>query len=200
MAFEKNKRKKFINDKQFQVGLAYKLGMLNLFGVVLLTLLFFILAQDIVSTLIIKYQIQLPDSSHVLIFKNLPVMIGYFLLIALYVVFYAFLTIRMTHRMTGPIFAVKRKIGEIRRGDLRGELKLRPNDYGKDLATEVNELQQDLSSRITDIYQEMEGLSELTKDAKISLRNDASDEIKDLHARIIQIIHELKFFQVEAGK
>ena len=85
MAAETNKRKIFLNDKPFQVGLAYKLGLVNLLGIGFLTLLFFIIAQDIVSTMIIKYEIGLPDPSNVLLFKNMPFTIGYFFIIVVFI-------------------------------------------------------------------------------------------------------------------
>ena len=57
MAVEQQKRKTVLTDIGFQIGLAAKLGLLNLLGIIFLTLAFIILTQDYVSSLDITSEI-----------------------------------------------------------------------------------------------------------------------------------------------
>lgn len=191
------KRKIFLNDKPFQLGLTLKLGIINVFGLLFLTLLFFILAQDIVSNLIIKYEIVLQDPSQVFIFHNLPVMVGYFLLILIYVLLHSVLSIRFTHKITGPVFNINRKINKMRIGDFNGKLSLRSKDYGWELAASVEELRCDLSTRINDIRQDVEEIDLSTKDANVFLAKDTEKELKNLHNKISLLKNKLEFFQID---
>jgi len=97
------KRQRIITDRLFQLQLAYRITGVSFLGIVILTLFFFIMSQDIVSTLIIKYNIELDDPSKVLFLKHIPFSLGYLFIIGVVVVLQSMMIIRLTHRLAGPV-------------------------------------------------------------------------------------------------
>ncbi|HSN42173.1 MAG TPA: HAMP domain-containing protein, partial [Burkholderiales bacterium] len=53
----------------------------------------------------------------------------------------------LTHRVTGPIYHIKRVIAELRRGDTKARVRLRKNDEFQDLAKSFNELIDELQKK-----------------------------------------------------
>lgn len=53
----------------------------------------------------------------------------------------------LTHRVTGPIYHIKRVIAELRRGDTKVRVRLRKNDEFQDLARSFNELIDELQKK-----------------------------------------------------
>ncbi len=48
----------------------------------------------------------------------------------------------ISHRMAGPVFRIRRVLGDMRDGDLRGDIRLRKRDDFKKLAESINEVKQ----------------------------------------------------------
>jgi methyl-accepting chemotaxis protein len=197
MTLNQDKRKTVLTDIKFQIGIAFKLGLFNVLGIMCLTFWFIILTQDYISNLYLKYNIPLANTSKVFIFNNVPIIIGYLIAILLFIFLGSIVSIRLTHKITGPIFRINREIKKIRSGDLRRNLELRSIDYGKDLAESVEGLQNDLKIRITEIFQEVEELNELTKDINAFLKKDTATELQYFHSRTVMIKQKLEFFHIK---
>ncbi len=197
MKSKTDNRKRFLSDKPFQIQLLLKLGTINLLQVMILTFLFFIIAQDIISILVLRHEIPLPDASYVFIFKNIPYTIIYFVLLIVFIILHAFLTIRISHRIAGPIFGMTQKIKGIREGKLGRQLKLRNKDFGKELAGELDGLRSDLENRISHISQDVVELDQLVKDLQTALKDEKLEVTHDIQDKINLLKKELEFFQTD---
>ena len=196
MAVEEQKRKTVLTDIKFQVGLAAKLGLLNLLGIIFLTLAFIILTQDYVSSLNISNDISFLSTYKAFILNNIPIIIAYLFIIVFFIFLHSILSIRLTHKITGPVFRIDRKINKIRSGNLNKNFELRVNDHGKKLAESVEGLRYDFETRIADISRDVEELNELTKDVTAFLKKDTATELNHFHSRTSILKQKLEFFQI----
>ncbi len=163
---------------------------------IFLTLSFIILIQDYVSSLNITNDISLLGAYKVFILNNIPITIAYLLIIIFFIFLHSILSIRLTHKITGPVFRIDRKINQIRRGDLNRNFELRVNDHGKKLAASVEGLRYDFETRLAKISQDVEELNELTKDVNAFLKKDTATELNHFHSRTSILKEKLGFFQV----
>ncbi len=199
MAVEQQKRKTVLTDMRFQIGLAAKLGLLNLLGIIFLTLAFIILTQDYVSSLDITSEISFLSTYKDFILNNIPIIVAYIFIIVFFIFLHSILSIRLTHKLTGPVFRIDRKINQIRSGDLSRNFELRANDNGKKLAESVEGLRYDFETRIGDISQDVEELNDLTKDVNAFLKKDTATELNHFHSRTAILKQKLNFFQIRNG-
>jgi len=193
----KENRKQFLSDRPFQMQLLLKLGGINLLQAGVMTFLFFVIAQDIISILVLRHEIPLPDASYVFIFKNIPYTIIYFIVLIAFILLHALLTIRISHRIAGPVFGMTQKIKGIRKGRLGRQLKLRNKDFGKELAGELDGLRSDLKSRISHISQDVVELDQLVKELNTALQDEKQEVSHDIQDKINLLKKELEFFQTD---
>ena len=71
--------------------------------------------------------------------------------LCLVIPFIIFLGIRFSHRISGPIFSIKRNLDKIGKGELTIRIKLRKKDELKDLAECINIMTQDLGKMVLEI-------------------------------------------------
>lgn len=57
----------------------------------------------------------------------------------------------LSHRMAGPVFRMRRALGQLMEGDLAFELRLRKNDAFKPMAETINELRERWTGRIEEL-------------------------------------------------
>ena len=193
----KENRKQFLSDRPFQMQLLLKLGGINLLQAGVMTFLFFVIAQDIISILVLRHEIPLPDASYVFIFKNIPYTIIYFIVLIAFILLHALLTIRISHRIAGPVFGMTQKIKGIRKGRLGRQLKLRNKDFGKELAGELDGLRSDLKSRISHISQDVVELDQLVKELNTALQDEKQEVSHVIQDKINLLKKELEFFQTD---
>lgn len=58
----------------------------------------------------------------------------------------------ISHRMAGPVFRIRRVLGEMRAGDLRGDIRLRKKDDFKNLAESINEVKRSWRESVSDLH------------------------------------------------
>ncbi len=63
------------------------------------------------------------------------------------ILFIATWVLFLTHRVTGPVYHIKRVIADLRSGDTRARVHLRKNDEFQDLAKSFNELIDELQKK-----------------------------------------------------
>lgn len=104
-----------------------------------------------------------------------PVMSGC-LLVAVFITL--ILGVLTTHHMAGPVFRMRRILGQIADGDLQGTDQLRKNDEFKSLLASINDLRAQWRERVN----EMQTLCQ-------------SDEIKDSEALVQELKKKLDKFK-----
>jgi len=190
------KRQKIVTDRLFQLQLARRIAGVSLLGILTLTLFFFIMAQDIVSTLVIKYNIVLDDPSKVFFLEHLPFSLAYFVIIGVIVALQSMIIIRLTHRLAGPVMRFKNVVRNMQQGNLDVDIKLRPMDHGTDLADEINQLGKIYSEQIHAIHEDINRLGDDLQNIKQQSGADESESLRELDTKLTEIEKKLHFFKV----
>ena len=138
------KRRQYIIDPDFQYGFIKKTFIFSIL-MILMSLCFlcliYILYGDVQFSLYQPDPFDFPGGVDTLsgqrtllnlIWPVLGVCLGTALVVAI------FFGILISHRMAGPIFRIRRNLGEMAAGDLRGDVRLRKKDDFKPLAESVN--------------------------------------------------------------
>lgn len=80
----------------------------------------------------------------------------YYIFIGLFALGCAVFGIWMTHRVVGPEVAIKRFVGEMRRGKFGHKLTLREKDQLFEIAQELNDLSESLATRLNERQPQLE--------------------------------------------
>ncbi len=78
-----NKRRTYIVNPAYQYGLTARIGLFSIVGMIISVFLCFLITQNTLSLLVLKYNLPIEDSSSVFIFDNLPITLSYLVLLAL---------------------------------------------------------------------------------------------------------------------
>lgn len=164
MSQQANKRRKYIVDPDFQYGLIRKMAILA--GLIIIAALsslalVFYLYGDVQVEVIQPIPFASSDGLRIVEENTIlgllwPVM-AVSLLVTLVVIFLFGLVV--SHRMAGPVFSMRRTLGEMSRGDLTGPIRLRKSDAFKSLADEINGLRERWRVPIQEIQSLCRGLN-----------------------------------------
>lgn len=148
MTAPKYKRKTIVINPAYQYGLAGRLAGWVVFIMVMAMLAFYLLAQNILSLTLLKYEITVEDPANLVLIHSFPSVIAYLLVVAIFTGLLALLVIRYTHRVWGPIYRFQKTVEELRQGNLALKIVLREGDSCERLATELNGMIGDYSQRL----------------------------------------------------
>ena len=156
----RHKRKNFFIKKDLQGRYIFGVFMTVVLATVLFYLLFSFFMADTLSISYEDYNLEVGTSARILFGRYLGAQ-WIFLVVGGIVV--AFLTMRYTHRMAGPIYRFEKALEEMKAGDFSKRIVLRDRDELKEIAESFNAVNQGLSSRI-------EGMKEAAEDVNRALQ------------------------------
>ena len=191
-----NRRKTYVVNPSYQYGLAGRLGILATLGMTISVILSFLITQNTLSLLVLKYDLPIEDASSVFIFNNLPITISYMAIMALLLVILVLLTIRHTHRIAGPMIPLERAVQEMRQGNLGIHVRLRSKDYAyahtladalNALASEHSEIIEGLQVNIAKIKTKVEAIGDKSE--------VAHNDLEDIKREVASIEKQLMFFE-----
>ena len=139
------KRKNFFIKKDLQGRYIFGVFMTVVLATVLFYLLFSFFMADTLSISYEDYNLELGTSARVLFGRYLGAQ-WIFLVVGGIVV--AFLTMRYTHRVAGPIYRFEKALEEMKAGDFSSRIVLRDRDELKEIADSFNAVNRGLSARI----------------------------------------------------
>ena len=129
-----NKRKIYLIDPKFQIRFSVGLGLFVLFSSILFSFIVYAHFQHLLSlvhpNLVSNFNPETERKKFIILFFGSQVL--YALLTALAGFFFS-------HQIAGPIYKLKKFLGEIRRGDSNGQLSFRKRDYFPEVADEINQ-------------------------------------------------------------
>jgi len=108
----------------------------------------------------------------------------------------------ITHRIAGPLHRLETDLGEIAKGNLTKNIRLRKKDEFKDLAAIINSLSRNLSSHISASRIKLNEMEDHIRDVKAELRAKGAPEdeaeriVKPIRDKTEQIKHIFSFFKI----
>ncbi len=192
-------RKRVFVDKKFQTKFILKYSLLLIIGTMLFSIsAYFILNQQIGESLF---------SAHLAIHRTGELLLPTLLLLSLtFVVILGvaavFITLMVSHKICGPLFAIERYLKLISEGNLNFEAKLRTNDQTEALADTLTETVKSLRGRIvmakesvTSLKKDLDRINVATE--KGTAQGELARTVHDLqeHCRILE--DHLAHFQTE---
>ena len=128
-----NRRKNFVINKPFQ----YQYSL-------------FIVALTILGTnIFLIIQMLVPGEQPITITSTMALFIGAIELFLVIGVWYA--SLKLTHRIAGPVYVMSREIQKMGRGDLTARIRLREKDVFQDEARAMNESIAELRARVANL-------------------------------------------------
>ncbi len=110
----------------------------------------------------------------------------------------------ISHRITGPIFRIRKELTSVGAGDLSSRIVLRKNDYLKKEAAMLNDMKDSLSEKIISIENDRRSadliISDLLVFADKSSRDEIKQKLEELSSRIADVKKGLDQFTVRAQR
>jgi methyl-accepting chemotaxis protein len=114
------------------------------------------------------------------------------------------ITLYVSHHIAGPLFAIRRYLETIARGDLDFEPKLRLKDQTTPLADSLTVALETLNARLVSLHHSAQAMRETS--AKLSSRLEACTgqstecrrEVRELLAREEALVREMEFFRLRS--
>ena len=138
-------RRRFVVDRQFQLGFVWRLLGIVLVGALVFMGLFSVLAKGMVSVSYDNYDIRIGAASRMLMPQMLMATAIYLVLTGLTV---SLVTILLSHRMTGPLVRIQRTLMDLLSGNLSIDIRLRKKDCPVEVAETINHLAREYASKI----------------------------------------------------
>lgn len=177
---ERYKRRNYFIDKQFQSKFVLKFCGVVIVSSLVIGVIIFFMSRGSTTVAI--------ENTHVIVKKTadfiLPVVIDTLLLTAMFsALAVAIISLLVSHKISGPLFRLKREIDEVKNGDLGRNFNIRSDDQMQALALSLNEMAISLRGkyvRLKDKYQDLSGYLEknnfsVSEDGRESLKRKLKD-------------------------
>ena len=177
----KNRRKKILVNREFQLGLAFNVVIFILLYVVAFGILAFLVQMlGLKGGISLTEQIQ--AARNFITYHNY-LWIPFLITVALVIVHIVY----FTHRIAGPIFRFQKQLEAMKRGDFSTDVTLRKKDFLRDLEGSMNEFSQQLRedlSRLENIRSCHALIKELSEDLKKEGKERESEALASLSDEI----------------
>lgn len=154
MASTRYKRKIIVINPAYQYGLAGRLAGWVVFIMLVAMGAFYILAQNILSLTLLRYEIKVEDPANLVLIHSIPSIAIYLVVVAIFTGLLCLLVVRYTHRVWGPIYRFQQTVQELRKGNLALRIVLREGDSCERLAEEINGLIAEYAHRLGGLKKE----------------------------------------------
>ncbi len=135
MFFEKNKRRQYYIKKDFQGSFILRFCLLVIIGSVVSGVILYVICGRTVTTSFENSRLVIKNTADYI----LPTLVFSGLAVVAVIAFAAgILTLFTSHKIAGPLYHMQKAIGEIGRGDLNTNIKLRKKDEVTALADTIN--------------------------------------------------------------
>ena len=143
-----NKRKIVYIKKDFQFKFILKFCLIVLAGVVISTVLLFLLSQETLTSSFENSRLVIKNTNLAI----LPaVIITNLITLGIICIAAIFVTLYISHRIAGPMFRFERDLSQIKDGNLNVRINLRKKDQFGDMADSLNHMTQSFHGKISRI-------------------------------------------------
>jgi methyl-accepting chemotaxis protein len=197
-----NRRRNYFIKKDFQGKYIFTHFLSMIVGTLFFALLLTMLSMDSMSIAYDEYGLHIAKTP-LLLFSNI-FGIHWLLMVAVALIIIA-LSMRLAHRVAGPMYRFEMFLDKMIGGDFRGDLRLRGKDEGRDIAARLNDLNDMLSWRLgrcRELAKEIEvGLADLMGEGGVEggdPRNEVGTEtLADVAQLSSQLCEAMQHFKLK---
>ncbi len=187
---EKYKRRNYFIDKRFQSRFVLKFCGIVIVSSVIVGVIIFFMSRGSTTVAI--------ENTHVIVKKTadfiLPMVIDTLLLTAMFsALAVAIMSLLVSHKISGPLYRLKREIDEVKYGDLGRNFNIRSDDQLQALASSLNEMAISLRGKYIRLKDKCKDLSDYLEKNSFSVSESGKDILKQ---KIEDINDSLSAFKV----
>ena len=162
-------RRNYFIDSQFQTKFIFKFCAVVFISSLLIGAIIFLLSQNSTTVAIENTQVQVKNTSDFI----LPVLVQTIVVVSIFSAFIvAGLTLFISHKISGPLFRLKREIDTLKDGDLGRNFNIRASDQLQALSRSLNDMSISLRQRYVEVKDKCKDLKGLLEEKKYSLSED----------------------------
>ena len=184
------KRKCYFIDKDFQTKFIVKFCAIVIISSLLIGYLIFIFSQASTTVAIENTKVAVKKTSDFI----LPVILETILIVTAFsALAVAILTLFISHKISGPLYRIKREIDVLKEGDLGRNFNIRSKDQLQDLAKSLNEMCICLRQNYASLKEKNKKLKNYLEDKNYCPSPSDKEELTRLLA---EIESTLNFFKI----
>jgi nitrogen fixation/metabolism regulation signal transduction histidine kinase len=161
MGTEKNRRRNYYIDRQFQLGFIIKFCALVVIGSVISGAIVYLMSKSTVCTIFENSRLTIKSTADFILPAVLLSGLVSLVLVGLATII---VTLFTSHKIAGPLYRLDKDVQQITSGNLKVTFKLRQGDEIRPLALSLNNMAIALRSNIVEAKKEI-------KDLELSLNN-----------------------------
>jgi len=187
---KKYRRRKYLIDPSFQISFIVKFSVIVVFTSLLIGGILYYLTRSSTTVAIENTRVMAKSTAN-FILPSLSITIIVVSLFSALVVL--ILTLLVTHKISGPIFRLKREIELMQKGDLVRNFRIRDNDQLQGLSNSFSFMTDIFRDKIKELKDTYSSLSSYLRENSSRISASERDKINDL---LNKIKNTLNFFKV----
>ncbi|MFC1515017.1 hypothetical protein ACFL5X_03860 [Candidatus Omnitrophota bacterium] len=181
MKKQKYSRRHYFIDKQFQTNFILKFCLIVLVSSVLIGALVLLLSKGSTTVAIENTKVQVKTTSDFI----LPILLQTIAVVSLFSAFaVGFLSLVSSHKISGPLFRLKREIDILKDGDLGRNFNIRASDQLQALSKSLSEMSVNMRRRYVEVKDKCKDLKGMLEEKKYSLSAEDKAQVAKILAEI----------------
>ena len=177
-------RRNYFIDSRFQTKFILKFCAVVFVSSLLIGAIIFLLSRNSTTVAIENTRVQVKATADFI----LPVLVQTIVVVSIFsALVVAVLTLLISHKISGPLFRLKREIDTLRDGDLGRNFNIRASDQLQALSKSLNDMSISLRQRYVEVKDKCKNLKGLLEEKKYSL----SEADKKQVAKVLEEIDGL---------
>ncbi|MFH1782230.1 MAG: methyl-accepting chemotaxis protein [Candidatus Omnitrophota bacterium] len=182
-------RRQYLIDKPFQVKFILKFCVVVLVSSILVGSLIFFLFQNSTTVAIENTKVVVKSTSDFI----LPLVAIILLVVTIVAAFVVLImTLLMSHKISGPLFRMKREIDFLKEGDLNRNFSIRNKDQLQGLSKSLNEMCGSLKAKQTELKKKTDVLKSYLENKNFYIKKEEKDEFVNLLNELESIVNYFK--------
>jgi len=170
-------------QKKFQINFIIRFSFIAFGAMVLTSILLYFLTKDTLTTTFVSSSLAIQATSSVilqdLIITNLIVLVCF-------IIATVFLTLYVSHRISGPLYQIEKIIDLVSQGNLKLQVSFREGDQLKNIGAKLNNMINSLNKRIRQIQSEIGEIKDLSQSS-----DGKAEEAKEKIEKLDEMVHQL---------
>jgi len=173
---EYHKRRNYFIDKNFQTKFIVKFCLVVIFSSLAIGSLLFVLLKSFTTVAIENIHVTVKSTSDFI----LPIVIEILLIVSvLSALCVVMLTLFASHKISGPLYRLKKEVEKIKEGDLRANFTTRKNDQLKELSVTFTDMDRVLIAKYSELKEKIEELKK-SLDKQGESKRESLEKIREL--------------------
>ncbi|RLB33791.1 MAG: hypothetical protein DRH12_18025 [Deltaproteobacteria bacterium] len=184
------KRKQYFIDKSFQTKFILKFCLIVIVSSILIGGILFFLSRNSTTVAIENTKVQVKSTSSFI----LPLMVETLLVVSIFsAIAVLVLTLFISHKISGPLYRLKKEIDALGNGDLKVNFNIRTGDQLQNLSESLNEMVISLRRKNSELRDKFKELSNLLEDRDFCI---ADNEREGTRKKLKDLENVLSFFRI----